>query len=234
MLKVISLKICPFVQRVIALLEAKKLPYEVEYIGFNDQPEWFLAISPNAQVPLLLTESGVPLFESEAIIEYIDDISEPLEQGLSAEQRALNRAWSYQADALYLPQCSTMQSATEENLKERTQKLAKSFAKVEAKLTESPFFNGEQFGNVDIAWLPVLHRTALLEKHSNYDLLKGFPKIKAWQTQLMKTGLAELSVSEDFESIFTGFYLSNRTFLGRGQNCDEILGDFCGSEGCCG
>jgi len=36
MIKVISFKICPFVQRVTALLEAKKIPYEVELISLRE------------------------------------------------------------------------------------------------------------------------------------------------------------------------------------------------------
>lgn len=103
MIKVVSFKICPFVQRVTALLEAKKMDYEIEYIELSDKPDWFLDISPNWQVPLLITDSWKVLFESDAIIEYIDDISEPLEENITPEEKAINRAWSYQAARQYLP-----------------------------------------------------------------------------------------------------------------------------------
>lgn len=58
MIKVVSFKICPFVQRVTALLEAKHIPYEIEFISLSDKPQWFLDISPNAQVPVLITEGA--------------------------------------------------------------------------------------------------------------------------------------------------------------------------------
>ena len=105
MIKVISSKICPFVQRVVALLEAKDVPHEVEYISLADKPKWFTDMSPNGQVPVLVSELGIALFESDAIVEYIDEIYEPLEVSLSAEQRALNRAWSHLAVKNYLVQC---------------------------------------------------------------------------------------------------------------------------------
>ena len=79
MLKLISFKICPFVQRVTALLEAKNIPYEVEFISLRDKPEWFLDISPNGQVPVLVTEKGEALCESEAIIEYLEEAYAPLQ-----------------------------------------------------------------------------------------------------------------------------------------------------------
>lgn len=130
MIKVVSFKICPFVQRVTAALEAKQIPYEIEFINLSDKPQWFLDISPNGQVPLLVTESGTALFESDAIIEYIEDEYGALEQGISNEQRALDRAWSYLGSKHYLVQCSTMRSGDEALFSERLNNLQKAFAKV--------------------------------------------------------------------------------------------------------
>ncbi len=63
--------------------------------------------------------------------------------------------------------------------------------------------------------------------------------MKSWQTALMSTGLAEKSVSEDFEEAFSGFYLSDNTFLGKGDDCNDVGDGTCGSSGsssigCCG
>ncbi|WP_238705033.1 glutathione S-transferase family protein [Parasedimentitalea marina] len=131
MIKIISFKICPFVQRVTALLEAKHLPYEIEYINLSDKPQWFMDISPTGQVPMLVTEGGTALFESDAIVEYIDEVTAPLVDVSTPEQRAIDRAWSYQATKHYLVQCSTMQSANQETLTERSEKLNKAFDKAE-------------------------------------------------------------------------------------------------------
>ncbi len=232
MIKVVSFKICPFVQRVTALLEAKEIPYEIEFISLSDKPQWFLDISPNGQVPLLITESGQTLFESDAIVEYIDDVYAPVESGVSHEQRAIDRAWSYQASKHYLVQCSAQRSADNETLAERSEKLGKAFAKAEKALGEGPFFKGESLSNVDIAWLPLLHRAAVIQNKSCYDFLGSYPKVKAWQKALLKTGLAEKSVPEDFVEVFSGFYLSDSTFLGAGKNCAEELCDPLSSS-CC-
>lgn len=233
MIKVVSFKICPFVQRITALLEAKGMAYEIEYISLQDKPQWFLDISPNAQVPLLVTESGTALFESDAIAEYIDDIQTPLNKNLSAEQRALERAWIYQATKHYLTQCSTMRSTTAESLIERSNKLNKAFERVEKALGDTTFFNGETVGNVDMAWLPLLHRAAIIENKSCHDFLKNYPKTKAWQKSLLATGLADKSVAEDFTEVFSDFYLSDQTFLGAGPNCNPGAVNPCSSNVCC-
>ena len=66
-MKIVSFKTCPFVQRVTALLEAKHVPYDVEYIDLSKKPTWFLEASPNGQVPILITDDDEVLFESDAI-----------------------------------------------------------------------------------------------------------------------------------------------------------------------
>lgn len=233
MIKIVSFKICPFVQRVTALLEAKKVPYKLEYISLKDKPQWFLDLSPTGQVPLLVTETGKALFESDAIMEYLDETHFPLESRISPEQRALDRAWSYQASKHYLVQCSAMRSADESTLAERSEKLAKAFEKAESALAEGPFFKGESLSNVDIAWLPLLHRAAIITAHSYYDFLERFPKVKAWQTALLNTGLAAKSVAEDFEQTFTDFYLSDSTYLGKGEDCAATADGQCASGSCC-
>ncbi len=234
MIKVVSFKICPFVQRVTAALEARKIPYEIEYISLSEPPEWFLEVSPNAQVPLLVTESNQALFESDAIVEYLDEVYGPLQKDVTPEQHAIDRAWSYQASKHYLKQCSAMSSADKSTLDTRTEELGKAFARVENVLGSGPYFKGQFIGNVDISWLPLLHRAAIIEQHTHYDFLKKYPKVKTWQSALMASGLAEKSVSDDFDEVFTNFYLSDSTFLGKGENCTNVSGDSCSTNQCCG
>lgn len=214
MIKIVSFKICPFVQYVTGLLEAKNIPYEIEFINLSKKPQWFIDISPTGQVPVLISESGTPIFESAAIVEYIDEIAPPLRE-LKPEERAVERAWSYQASKHYLVQCSAQRSADAETLAERTKKLGKAFYRVEGKLGNGPFFAGDELGNVDIAWLPLLHRAAIIKEKTGYNFLGEYPKVQAWQQALLKTGLADKTVAADFEDAFTDFYLSEKTNLGQ-------------------
>ncbi|AQS39652.1 glutathione S-transferase [Shewanella psychrophila] len=232
MIKLISFKICPFVQRVTAALEVKKIPFEVEYINLKDKPQWFLDLAPNGQVPVMVTEAGTALFESDAIIEYIRDEYGPLEDKVSNEQRAQDRAWSYLGSKHYLVQCGTMSSKDRETFIKRSEKLVAAFAKVEAQLSgKTQFFKSDELSNVDIAWVPLLHRAAIVKKYTDYDFLCGLPKAQAWQKNVLGSLAIENTVSEDFEPLFKNFYLTN-TYLGDGQ--DVPLGDTCGSSACCG
>ncbi|WP_419906975.1 glutathione S-transferase family protein [Hoeflea sp.] len=220
-MKIVSFKICPFVQRVTALLEAKDIDYEVEFISLSDKPQWFLDISPNGQVPVLITDDGTALFESDAIVEYLEEAFPPLQPGISLEQKATNRAWSTLASKNYLVQCGAQRSPDAIVLEERSDKLAKAFDAVEMQLGDSPYFNSDDIGMVDIAWLVLLHRADIIERRSGYDFLGGRPKLKAWQKQLLQSDIAKRSVASDFEDAFAAFYLSDATFLGRGGDVSE-------------
>lgn len=217
-MKVISFKICPFVQRVTALLEAKNIAYEIEYIDLSNKPDWFLELSPHGQVPVLVTNHGAALFESNAIVEYLEEAYPALQPDISLEQKAMNRAWSTLATKNYLVQCGAQRSSNAAALAERGRKLGQAFDKIEEQLGSSRYFYGDRLGMVDISWLTLLHRAHIIEQSSGYDFIGDRPKLKRWQNELMKTGLAEKSVASDFNEAFSRFYLSDETYLGRGQN----------------
>lgn len=214
-MKIVSFKICPFVQRVTALLETKGVGYDVEYIDLGNKPQWFLDISPNGQVPVLMTDDRQVLFESDAIVEYLDEVAGTPVSSQDPLRKAQDRAWSSLASKNYLVQCSAQRSPDARTLEERAARLATAFGKVETRLGEDRHAGGDAVGMIDVAWLPLLHRAAIIERQAGYDFLGDFPKIKEWQRNLLATGIAERSVSEDFEARFNAFYLAESTYLGR-------------------
>lgn len=233
-MKIVSFKICPFVQRVTSLLEAKGVAYDLEFISLSNKPQWFLDISPNAQVPLLINDEGEALFESDAIVEYIEEAYPPLRPNLTPVEKARERAWSYLATKHYLTQCGAQRSADQDVLTERSQKLNKAFDTIEAQLSDTKFFAGDEIGMVDVAWLVLLHRACIIEQKSGHDFLGGRPKLKAWQTNIMQSGLPAKSVTPDFVGDFSDFYLSDQTFLGRGAAAkNREFSDSTPLEMCC-
>ena len=75
--KLCSFKTCPWVHRAAIVLQEKGIEYELEYIDRNNRPDWFLAISPHSKVPVLIVDEDRALFESNAIAEYLDEVTEP-------------------------------------------------------------------------------------------------------------------------------------------------------------
>ena len=180
-MKIVSFKICPFVQRVTALLEQKGAAYEIEYINLNNKPEWFLKASPNGQVPILITNNGQILFESDAIVEYLDEVVGTPLLSHDPVKKAQERARSYLASKHYLVQCSAQRSADQTTLTERSAKLNQAFGKIETLLGNKKFISGDQMGMIDIAWTPLLHRTEIVMQRSGYDFLTNFARLKQFR-----------------------------------------------------
>src|SRR5215217_8798089 len=78
-LRLISHKLCPYVQRAAIVAQEKGIQFERVDIDLANKPDWFLAMSPTGKVPVLEvtdTDGSVHvLFESAVIAEYLDEIS---------------------------------------------------------------------------------------------------------------------------------------------------------------
>ena len=96
-LRLISHKLCPYVQRAVIVAKEKGIEYERVDIDLADKPDWFLAISPTGKVPVLEVthDDGTQdiLFESAVIAEYLDEISEDRLLPADPIARARERAW---------------------------------------------------------------------------------------------------------------------------------------------
>ena len=68
--RLISFKLCPYVQRAAIVLAEKGVPFERVDIDLADKPDWFLKLSPLGKVPVLVVEQDgreEVLFESAVI-----------------------------------------------------------------------------------------------------------------------------------------------------------------------
>src|SRR3981189_3747314 len=71
-LKLISHKLCPYVQRAVIALTEKGVAFERIDIDLANKPDWFLAISPLDKTPVLGV-GDTAIFESAVILEYLEE-----------------------------------------------------------------------------------------------------------------------------------------------------------------
>ncbi|MCW1890337.1 glutathione S-transferase family protein [Vibrio chagasii] len=168
---------------------------------------------------MLVTENDTVLFESDAIVEYLDDKYAPNEE-VTAEQKALDRAWSYQASKHYMHHNAERWEAKNKTfLKHVWLIFKKAFLKAENKLGDTQFFKGDYISNVD-AKLGCHYYRASVIKIVQVLMLEGFPKVQAWQTALIKSGLTEKTLPQDFVEKFSGFLFNEYLF---GKPCGSSL-----------
>lgn len=75
MIKLYSADICPFAQRVRALLVRLGQPFETCVIDLSDRDKGFLGLTPTGKVPLMV-DGDVKLYESEIINDYLAERKE--------------------------------------------------------------------------------------------------------------------------------------------------------------
>ena len=195
-------------QRAVIALRAKDVDFEVTYINLRDKPDWFLEISPHGKVPVLQVD-GEPLFESNAIAEYLDDEVAPRLHPEDPIKRARNRAWTDFVPTFAGGLSGIYYTKTEEGSEKREKVARQRLAKLEEALAnergnDGPFFNGPQISLVDAAYAPFLQRFLIVDQWLATGLLDDYPLVSAWAQALIDSDVVQGSVPDNFYEEFVG------------------------------
>jgi len=211
-IELISFKTCPFVQRAAITLGYKKVEHKVTFIDLADPPDWFLKISPLAKVPVLKVDGDI-LFESAVINEYLDDITGGELQPKDSLTRAKNRAWIEFASNM-LGNLYMMKTAAEKDKYEKYRDLLVSqLRRVEKRLGDGPWFNGEDFSLADTAFAPLFAHDAVANHRFSVIDAATMPKLDAWSKRLLALPAVKNSVVAEFEDIYLAALETNNCYL---------------------
>jgi glutathione S-transferase len=199
-LKLISFKICPFVQRSVILLKEKNIDFDIAYIDLSEPPEWFLALSPTGKVPVLEV-GGKVLFESAIISEYLDEVNPPSLHPADPLEKAQNRAWMEFTSPLYMAFFKLMMSKTKEAGEGVIADAHKQLDTLEKIKINAPWFNGDDFSMVDVSIAPLFMRLTFLKQHFKLDLLEGRSNLQIWSDKILARESVINSVVDDFDDI---------------------------------
>ncbi|VIO74450.1 Glutathione S-transferase GstB [Bradyrhizobium ivorense] len=217
-LKLISHKLCPYVQRAVIALAEKGVPFERIDIDLANKPDWFLKISPLGKVPVLVVTrddgSEVALFESNVICEYIEETQAGAKlHPQDALTRAEHRAWMEFGSAI-LGDLWGLETATDAALFEsKRQAVAAKFARVEAALGAGPYFAGESFSLVDAVFAPIFRYFDLFDQLTELSVFTHTPKLRAWRSALAQRPSVRRAVSPDYPALLHAFLVNHRAHM---------------------
>jgi len=214
-LELISFNLCPFVQRAVIVLLEKKSEFTTTYIDLKNKPDWFLKISPMGKVPVLKVGNEV-LFESAAIVEYLDETCPPALHPSEPLLRAQHRAWIEFSSELLTTQFRMLMGKDQEMFDEMRAALGDKLAILEAQLGDGPYFNGEGFALVDAAFAPGFMRLALVEQLRPLESFDGLPKVQRWCEALLARPSVSDSVGDDFPQLFRAYLQGSGSWFARG------------------
>ncbi|KAF9731348.1 hypothetical protein PMIN03_012712 [Paraphaeosphaeria minitans] len=157
-LKLYSGWFCPFVQRVWIALEEKHIPYQYIEVNPYHKPQSLLDLNPRGLVPTLQYDNK-PLYESTVLVEFLEEAfpdHAPHLQPRDPYQRARTRIWTDFVTSRIVPGYHRfLQHQGAEGLQQKREEFLgylKDFAREMD--GAGPFFNGREFGAIDVVLAP--------------------------------------------------------------------------------
>lgn len=211
-LKLVSHKLCPYVQRAVIALTEKGVPFERIDIDLANKPDWFVKISPLGKTPVLLV-GDVPIFESAVILEYLEETQATPLHPADPLRRAEHRGWIEYGSAI-LNDIAGLYSATDEAaFKTKVSQLEARFARLETRVVATPWFDGEQVSLVDAVFAPVFRYFDLFDNIAEFGILSGKLKLARWRINLAARPSVRAAVRPDYPTLLRDFINRRNSWL---------------------
>ena len=219
-LRLISHKLCPYVQRAAIALTEKEVAFGRIDVDLASKPDWFLAISPLGRTPVLQV-GDTAIFESAVILEYLEETqlrplhpSDPL-------RRAEHRGW-IEFGSTVLSDIAGLYSAPDETaFKARAAQLETRFARLETRVAAAPWFDGESFSLVDAVFGPVFRYFDVFDEIGDFGILTGKPKLVRWRASLAARPSVHAAVTAEYPALLRDFLKRRNSWLAHLQTQAE-------------
>ncbi|XP_029466198.1 glutathione S-transferase omega-1-like [Rhinatrema bivittatum] len=205
LIRIYSMRFCPYAQRSRLVLAAKGIQHETINVNLINKPGWFLEKAPLGLVPVLETEKGQVIYESLITCDYLDESypgkkltpEDPYEK---AKQKMLLEHFSKVVTLLYEV---FLARKTGEGLAAFREQLLKFEQLVPG---DTQFLGGDSVSMVDYMIWPWFERLAPL---SMEEYLNDAPKLKKWVEAMMEDPVVkELLTSPEDHKGFMELYLA--------------------------
>ena len=211
-LKLISHKLCPYVQRAVIALTEKGVPFERIDIDLANKPDWFLKISPLGKTPVLVVGDHA-IFESAVILEYLEETQAGRLHPADALARAEHRSWIEFGSAV-LNDIAGLYSAPDETaFKAKAAQLEARLARLEARTMAAPWFDAENFSLVDAVFGPVFRYFDVFDDIADFEMLAGKPKLARWRKSLIERPSVRTAVGADYPALLRDFIARRKSWL---------------------
>ncbi|CAI9603039.1 unnamed protein product [Staurois parvus] len=205
LIRLYSMRFCPFAQRARLVLIAKGIKHEVVNINLKNKPHWMFEKNPLGLVPFLETSDGKIIYESTIVCEYLDDAFPgheliPSDPYAKAEQKMLLDTFSALTPIFYK---ILMTQNTNIDATELKSQFFEKFKKLEEALANknTPYFGGDSVSFFDYMVWPWFEKFSFCGLEG---LLDKTPNVKAWQDRMLQDPAVKATFTEP--EVFSGFF----------------------------
>ena len=211
-LKLISHKLCPYVQRAVIALTEKGVPFERVDIDLDNKPDWFLKISPLGKTPVLVV-GDTAIFESAVILEYLEETQPNALHPHDALARAEHRGWIEFSSAVLADIWGLEVATDQDTFAAKAKQLEGRLRLLEQRLVGAPWFDGESFSLVDAVFGPAFRYFDVFDAIGNFGVFAGKPKIVQWRQRLAVRPSIRDAVSPDYNALLRAFLKKKGSYL---------------------
>lgn len=213
-LHLMSHALCPYVQRAAISLAEKGVPFDRTTIDLANKPDWFLAISPLGKTPVL-TVGEQPIFESAAILEYLEDTQPKPLHPADPVTRAQHRGWIEFGSAILNDIAGFYSARDRAAFEKKAADLAAKFARINEQLGSGPYFAGQSFTLVDAVFGPIFRYFDTFDRIGDFGVLAGHQKLRDWRLALAERPSVRNAVPPDYPTLLERFLQSRGSYVSK-------------------
>ena len=215
-LRLISHKLCPYVQRAVIALIEKGVPLDRVDIDLSNKPDWFLAISPLGKTPVLQVGDAA-IFESAVILEYLEETEPNRLHPSDPLRRAEHRGWIEFGSTILNDIAGLYSAADEAAFTAKAAQLEARFARLEARVVAAPWFGGEDFSLVDAVFGPVFRYFDVFDEIGDFGILSQKERLARWRRSLAARPSVGAAVSAEYPALLRDFLKRRNSWISQLQ-----------------
>ncbi len=206
--QLISHTLCPYVQRVAILMQEKHIHFERTDIDLSNKPPWFLSLSPFAKVPVLVVDNQQSLVESQAICEFLDEVSNGSFYPSSAIARARHRALITTGDEILgLLAKIIYQCKTAEEIQKPAEAINEKLRYVMSQHSADRYFSGSEFYLIDGVYATIIRYFSVVKELFGCNFFADWPQLQHWYQSLSQRASVINAVPGDYQHLLREFII---------------------------
>lgn len=215
-LRLISHKLCPYVQRAVIALTEKGVAFERVDVDLANKPDWFLKVSPLGRTPVLQV-GDTAIFESAVILEYLEEAEPKPLHPADPLRRAEHRGWIEFGSAVLNDIAGFYSAPDEAAFKAKATQLEARIVRLEDRIAASPWFDGEAFSLVDAVFGPVFRYFDVFDEIGEFGILASKPKLAHWRASLAVRPSVKSAVSTEYPALLRDFLRRRNSWISQLQ-----------------
>ncbi|MFZ1966085.1 MAG: glutathione S-transferase family protein [Bradyrhizobium sp.] len=214
--RLISHKLCPYVQRAVIALTEKGVAFERVDVDLANKPDWFLKVSPLGRTPVLQVRDTA-IFESAVILEYLEETGPKPLHPADPLRRAEHRGWIEFGSAVLNDIAGFYSAPDEAAFKAKATQLEARIVRLEDRIAASPWFDGEAFSIVVAVFGPVFRYFDVFDEIGEFGILASKPKLAHWRASLAVRPSVKSAVSTEYPALLRDFLRRRNSWISQLQ-----------------